>query len=273
MRPVHFLHKHFLFSGCCMLILSVSASHAPTTVHTFCPSSPCSLFAKVTVSTLVWGLGDCQPWRTQRSSTALSALHSPWWLIYTSLQLPMSLLFTTLFAILCVVRGQSWLLRIWAHQYTHHLLSLCNVLNINTMCSLRNDKQQQTNTPEKTCLGEFVIPAGNYVACMVNATCLLFRTHFFHKLTHAFLVLHTSWLWRLLIFLFNPLKTHAFKVITDQMCKCDILANIVCRFRFKIFSNEDSQLLSQLIVPIKNKIHWFCVLCVIKTFTQLFIHY
>lgn len=55
-----------------------------------------------------------------------------------------------------------------------------------------------------------------------------------------------------LFFLFNPLKMHAFKVITDQMCKCDILANIVCRFRFKIFSNEDSQLLSQLIVPIKN---------------------
>lgn len=29
-----------------------------------------------------------QPWRTQRSATALSALHSPWWLIYSSLQLP-----------------------------------------------------------------------------------------------------------------------------------------------------------------------------------------
>lgn len=220
MQPVHFLHKHFLFSGCCTLILSDSTSSAPTTVHAFCPLSPCSSFAKVTVSTLVWGLGDWQPWRTQRSSTALSALHSPWWLIYTSLQLPIPLLFTKLFAV-CVVGGQSWLLRIRAHQYTHHLLSLYNVLNINTICSLRNDKQQCTNCREDMSpIGEFVIPAGNYVACMVNAVytalCLLFWTHFLHKLTHAFLGLHPSWLWQRLLIM-TPLKSHAFKVITNQM--------------------------------------------------------
>lgn len=138
-QPVHSLHNHCLFWGCWTLTRSVSTSHAPTTVHAFCPSSRCSLFAKVTVSMLAWGLGDWQPWRTQRSSTALSALHSPWWLICTDM-LPMPLLVTTLFAV-CVVGGQSWLLRIWAHQYTHHLLSPCNVLNINTTCSLRNDIQ------------------------------------------------------------------------------------------------------------------------------------
>lgn len=110
-------------------------------MHAFCPLSPCSLFAKVTVPPLVWGLRGRQGWRTQRSSTALSALHSPWWLIYTSLHLPVPPLFTMHSAV-CDVGGQSWMLRIWAHQYTRHLLFFCNVLNINTTCSLRNDKEQ-----------------------------------------------------------------------------------------------------------------------------------
>lgn len=57
---------------------SVTASHSPTTVHAFCPLSPCSLFAKVTFSTLVWGLGG---WRDGEHNAALYALHSPWWLI------------------------------------------------------------------------------------------------------------------------------------------------------------------------------------------------
>lgn len=140
MQPVHFLHKHFLFGGWCTLILSVSTSSTSGFHHSACIWSIVSVLLICKGYSFDAGLRSRRlaGWRTQRSSTALPALRSPWWLIYTSLQLPMPLLFTTLSAV-CDVGGQSWMLGICAHQYTHHLLFFCNVLNINTICSLRND--------------------------------------------------------------------------------------------------------------------------------------
>lgn len=41
--------------------------------------------------------------------------------------------------------GQSWMLRIWAHQYTHRLLFFCIALNINTIYSLHKDNVKLTS--------------------------------------------------------------------------------------------------------------------------------
>lgn len=125
--------------------LSVSASYEPTTAHAFWPSSSCSLFTKVTSSTLVWGLGG---WRAGEHSghplPSLPYTHLDDWY---SLQLPLPLQLTTLSAG-CgwgMGGGQSWTLRIWAHQYTHHLLFFCITLNINTIRSLHKDNVKLTS--------------------------------------------------------------------------------------------------------------------------------
>lgn len=76
--------------------LSVSTSHASTTVHAFCPSSPCSLFAKVTFSTLVWGLGGLRD--GEHSGHPLPSMPYTHLDDWYGLQPPIPLQFTTLSA-------------------------------------------------------------------------------------------------------------------------------------------------------------------------------
>lgn len=92
-----------------------STSHIPITAHAFCPSPPCSSFAKAMVSTVVRGMTDRQGGK--HSGHPLPSLHSShiddrYTLIYSS---PPPLHCTTLS--LCRW-GQSWMVTIWAHQYT-----------------------------------------------------------------------------------------------------------------------------------------------------------
>lgn len=87
-----------MFGGCCLhlqLRIPLTLTLHPITAHAFSTSPVCSSFAKATVTTVVRKRDRHAGWRTQRSSTALSSLHSPRWPIHTGVQLSTQLLCTT----------------------------------------------------------------------------------------------------------------------------------------------------------------------------------